>query len=160
MVLRVAYMDGPSHSRCKGELLHGARDCPPSCGEEPSLDTFLSVCLRCLVFASEHIWHISSHCASLQSIGAVLGVAQRDGRLFTGMPEAESVHLLLFRYAVSLVARDQVSGWRQLFFLDDGSCCWSRVNVRGRSHVCCSHMMESVLAVSCLHQHVQFQLWT
>ena len=38
--------------RCKGELLHGARDCPPSCGEEPSLDAVLSVCLRCLVFAS------------------------------------------------------------------------------------------------------------
>ena len=52
--------------------------------KKTSFDTFLSVCLRCLVFASEHIWHIPSHYASLQSTGAVLGVAHRDGRLFTG----------------------------------------------------------------------------
>ena len=118
--------------RCKGELLHGARNRPPSCGEEPSLDAVLSVCLRCLVFASEHIWHISSHYASLQSTGAVLGVAHRDGRLFTGMPEANP--------CISYFFVSQVGWWQEtkfrmatVGFSDDGSCCWSRVNVRGRS---------------------------
>ena len=122
------------------------------------LTQVLFVCLRCLVSASEHIWHISSHCASLQSTGAVLGVAQRNGRPFTGMPEANAC------ICCCLVGGKRPSlGWRQLVFSDDASYCSSSVHIRGRSHVVAgtrwslcspSHVFMNTFSFSCGHEHV------
>ena len=86
VVLRIAFNDGLSHvgasvNSCVAHVIARHRVM-----KNHRLTWFgLFVCG---VFASEHIWHISSHYASLQSTGSALGVAPRDGRLFTGMPEA------------------------------------------------------------------------
>ena len=118
----------------------------------------------------ECIWHISSHYASLQSTGAVLGVAHRDGRLFTVMPEANP--------CISYFFVSQVGSWQEtkcrmatVGFSDDGSCCWSRVNVRGRplfvavtwwSLCWLSHVFINTFSFSCGHEQglLRFQAGT
>ena len=106
MVLRVAFVDGPSHggarvNSCMAHVIARHR-----VEKNRRLTQFcLFVCgvlsLRVYLAHLESLRQFAEYWCIIRSCPKRWAIVHRDAR-------GESVHLLLFRHAVSLVARDQV----------------------------------------------------